>query len=78
MTVKMAAAYAEVSTNLVYEWCRLGILPHARLGAPGKRGCIRISPADLDAFLASCRVQARKPKAAASRKAKDVFKHVRV
>jgi excisionase family DNA binding protein len=56
MTVKQAAAYAEVSTNLVYEWCRLGILPHVRLGSPGKRGCIRIAEADLDAFLKSRKV----------------------
>ena len=78
MTVKQAAAYAEVSTNLVYQWCRLGVLPHIRLGSPGKRGCIRISPSDLDAFLASCRVEGEKQNATPPRKAKDGFKHLRV
>jgi len=78
VTVREAAAYAEVSTNLVYEWCRLGILPHLRLGSAGKRGCIRISPADLDTFLASCRVEAEKPQATSPPKAREVFKHLHV
>jgi hypothetical protein len=55
LTVKQAAERAGVSESLVYAWCDSDLLPHARL--PGARptargrGLIRISEADLAAFL---------------------------
>lgn len=57
LTVKQAAEYAKVSTGLVYQWVKTSALPHYRLGAGGKRGCIRVDPGDLIAFLKSCRVE---------------------
>jgi excisionase family DNA binding protein len=59
MTVKRAAELMGISDSLVYELCASGSLPHIRLGRPGRRGCIRLDPADINAFLASqkiCRV----------------------
>ena len=54
MSVKQAAERAGVSDSLVYAWCRDGGLRHSRFGRPGRRGCIRIAPADLERFLADC------------------------
>jgi excisionase family DNA binding protein len=61
LTVGQAAQRACVSPSLIYEWCAAGALPHLRLGKPGKRGCIRISPEDLDGYLTSCRVEGSPP-----------------
>lgn len=61
LSVKQAAARAGVSDSLVYAWCQSGGLRHSRFGRPGKRGCIRIAEADLDAFLAGCRHDGRPP-----------------
>lgn len=55
LTVKEAAIRAGVSPSLVYVWCHEQRLPHYRVGAEGKRGRIRIAPADLDVFMASLR-----------------------
>jgi excisionase family DNA binding protein len=57
LTVAQAAERACVSPSLIYEWCSSGVLPHLRLGKPGKRGCIRIADSDLDGFLAGCKVE---------------------
>lgn len=70
LTVKEAAAKAHVSPSLIYELCSLGVLPHIRLGRPGKRGCIRIDSDELDGFLAGCRKE--RPLPAASPR----FKHL--
>jgi excisionase family DNA binding protein len=53
MTVKQAAEQLGVSESLVYEWCAQGLLKHYRFAGKGKRGCIRIEHADLEAFLAA-------------------------
>lgn len=66
MTVAQAAAKAGVSESLVYLWCRQGTLRHLRLGGRGKRGVIRIAPADLDAALAAFTVGQRPPPAASA------------
>lgn len=58
LTVRRAAEKAGVSPSLVYTWCREKRLPHLRVGAEGRRGQIRIDPADLDAFLKSLRQEA--------------------
>ena len=51
LTVTQVARQAGVSPSLVYAWCRERRLPHLRVGTSGRRGQIRIDPADLDAFL---------------------------
>ena len=60
MTVKEAAARVGVSPSLVYTWCRDRRLAHYRVGAEGRRGRIRIDPADLDRVIRECR-QERHP-----------------
>lgn len=55
LTVKQAAARAGVSPSLVYAWCREQRLAHYRFGREGRRGRIRIDPADLDALVTSLR-----------------------
>jgi excisionase family DNA binding protein len=59
LTPKQAAARIGVSDSLIYEWCSSGLLPHYRFGRPGRRGKILIDDKELDAFLASCRQEAR-------------------
>ena len=56
MTVFQAAERLGVSDSLIYQWCYEGRLPHYRVGGQGRRGHIRIDPADLDAFKQSLRV----------------------
>jgi excisionase family DNA binding protein len=58
LTVAQAAERACVSNSLVYEWCKTGVLKHARYGRPGRRGTIRIGEEDLTAFLAGCQHKA--------------------
>jgi excisionase family DNA binding protein len=59
MTVKEAAERIGVSESLVYQWISERLLPHYRLGGKGKRGKVMIDEADLSAFLASCRQEAK-------------------
>jgi excisionase family DNA binding protein len=56
MTVAEAAEILEVRTSTVYSLCRERLLGHQRVGAG--RGTIRISRADLDAYVESIRVEA--------------------
>ena len=56
LTVKQAAERAGVSPALIYQWCDERRLVHYRFGGSGRRGKIAIRPADLDAFLESCKV----------------------
>jgi hypothetical protein len=65
-SVKQAAARAGVSAALVYSWVSSGLLAHFRLGAKGRRGKIAIAEADLDALLASLRVEAKGPAVASA------------
>ncbi len=58
LSVAQVAEELGISEGLVYGWCQSGRLPHLRLGGKRKRGCIRITQADLDAFLATCRREA--------------------
>jgi excisionase family DNA binding protein len=57
MTATEAAKLLEVSVATVYELCAAGRLAHHRIGLG--RGVIRIDRPDLDAYLASSRVEAR-------------------
>jgi hypothetical protein len=65
-----------ISDSLVYELCACGSLSHVRIGRPGSRGCIRITSADIDAFLASQKVGGTAPARASPLQQKKVFKHV--
>lgn len=56
LTVKEAAAYARVSQSLIYDLCAKGLIPHIRVGRPGRRGTLRIDSDELDGFLAACQV----------------------
>ncbi len=75
LNVKQAAEKMGISESLVYELCACGVLPHVRIGRPGSRGCIRLTEADIQEFLASQKVggsaAARPPP-----KQNRVFKHV--
>lgn len=55
LTPKTAAERAGVSVSLIYAWCREQRLAHYRVDREGKRGQIRIAPADLDAFVKTLR-----------------------
>ena len=57
LTVAQVADRLGVCRSLVYSWVDAGQLPHYRMGAAGKRGGIRIEEADLEAFLATKRVE---------------------
>ena len=46
-----------VSPGLVYGWCEDHLLPHYRVGCNGKRGHIRITEDDVQAFLRARRVE---------------------
>lgn len=61
LSVKQAAKRAGVSPGVVYAWIAAKSLPCYRLGMPGKRGKVLIEEADLDRFLASCKVEAAGP-----------------
>ncbi|MBX9582593.1 MAG: helix-turn-helix domain-containing protein [Gemmataceae bacterium] len=52
LSAKQAAEQLGVSDSLVYAWCAAWVLPHCRMGRPGKRSRIPIDPADLATFLA--------------------------
>jgi len=59
LTPKQVAEQLGVSDSLVYEWCAEGLLPHYRVGRKGKRGKVLIQQADLYAFLASGKHEAK-------------------
>jgi excisionase family DNA binding protein len=54
MTVMEADERIGISSSLVYELCRLGMIRHSRHGRPGKRGTIRISEDAVTNYLAAC------------------------
>lgn len=53
MTVAEVAARLQVSPSSVYLLIERGLLPHHRIGV--RRGAIRITEADLTAYLIACR-----------------------
>lgn len=61
LSPKAAAERSCVSLSLVYRWCTDGSLPHLRVGGKGRRGKILIAPADLDALLATFRIEGQLP-----------------
>jgi len=52
--VGQVARMLNVSMDCIHKWCRRGMLPHIKM--PGKRGAVRISMDDLQAFLQKHRV----------------------
>ena len=81
LTVRQAAARASVCERIVRNWIRSGILPHYRIGATGRRGKIMIDESDLDALMASFRVDSGpgpKPPACVRHAAVPELKHLRV
>lgn len=57
LTVDQAASQLQVSRSLVYSLIEAGKLKCHRIGTG--RGTIRLSPADIELFLASCRKHAQ-------------------
>jgi excisionase family DNA binding protein len=60
LSVKAAAERLGVSAATVYQLCAAKLLPHSRVGIG--RGVIRITEADIAAYLAGHRVQAEQSK----------------
>ena len=81
LTVKEVAQRVGVSCGLVYQWIQAKVLPHYRLGLPGRRGAIRVSEGDLEAFLQTQKQQ-KEPEAAPPTPSQPhprlKLKHVRV
>ena len=75
LRVKAAAERMGISESLVYELCACGALPHVRIGRPGSRGCIRLTDADIQEYLASQKVGGSAP-ARPPPKQKRVYRHV--
>ena len=59
LTRKEAAAYANVSTDTIDNWCAQGDIEKSKLGG-GRAGAVRISRKSLDAFIKRCIVNCRK------------------
>jgi excisionase family DNA binding protein len=81
LTVKAVAERAAVSSALVYDWIASGRLIHYRMGrSSSKRGGIRVSENDLEAFLMTLRQggEPRERKPSAPRPSKRKFKHLYV
>jgi excisionase family DNA binding protein len=72
MTVREAAEVLQLNESTVYALCSAGRLGHSRVGMRRGSGRIRISEADVAAFLRSCEVPPEGPatprKAAAPRR----------
>jgi excisionase family DNA binding protein len=78
-TVRTAAEKLGLCPSVVYSLVASGTLPHYRLGKQPGKGAIRISEADLDAFLKT-RKREKEPEATppAPRKPAIVLKHLRL
>jgi excisionase family DNA binding protein len=78
LSVKQAAARANVCESVVRQWVRARVLPHYRLGGVNNRGKIAITAEDLDAFLATRKVQiAHRAPGRVTTRPKLAFKHLR-
>jgi predicted site-specific integrase-resolvase len=75
LSVKQAAAIAQVSMALIYAWCREG-LAHLRVGRKGRRGHIRILESDLQLFLDTLRRQTNTPVAPSPPRRKVILRHL--
>ncbi len=75
LSVKQCAARAGVCVSVVRGWVRSGLLPHYRLGL--KRGKISVAQEDLDALVATFRVEKKQPEPKPAPAPKPVYKHLR-
>jgi excisionase family DNA binding protein len=82
LTVKQVAAQLGISAGLVYAWVETGMLACCRFGRKGRRGAIRITEADLAAWIESLKTQkeqpAVKPTAPKCSAPKPIFKHLKI
>ena len=79
LTVREAAAHADVGETMIRQWVKDGTLPHFRVGAKGKRGKILIAAGDLDAVMAGFKVERPGPvKAPAPKPVTPCYRHVRL
>lgn len=75
LSVKECAKRAGVCESVVRGWIKAGQLAHYRLGL--RRGKIVVAAADLDALLATFRVEGKKPERARTLAA-STFRHLRL
>ena len=76
--VRGASEYLQLCRKVVYALAAAREIGHYRVGQPGRRGKIMFLRADLDAYLASRRVEEKGPAAPKPRPAKTVFKHLQL
>jgi len=77
LSVKDCAKRANVCESVVRGWIKSGQLAHYRLGL--KRGKIVVEAADLDALLATFRVERKGPEPTqAPAPPKSVYRHLRL
>ena len=74
LTVRDVANRLQLSESLVYRLIEQGKLPCHRVGTG--RGVIRVSEADLDGYLATCRQESRQSTPARPRRTK--LKHLKL
>ena len=79
LSVKECAEHATVCESVVRGWITSGLLPHYRLGLPGKRGKIAVAVEDLDGLMASFKVGRKEPEPVEiPAPAKSEFRHLRL
>ena len=78
MTVKQAAVCLEVCPSVVYALCQAGVLRHARIGLPGKRGVIRISPEAIEEYRRAREVGVRAGSPASPPRKKVKLRHLKL
>jgi excisionase family DNA binding protein len=61
LTPRAAAVRIGVSSSLIYQLCKQGVLRHFRFGGKNKRGKLMIDEADLAAFIDRCRREPAPP-----------------
>jgi len=76
--VKQAAAYAGVCPSIIYKLCAAQVLEHYRVGGLGRRGKIVILKADVDAYLATCRVGPKQRTTVPARRSRPKLRHLRL
>jgi excisionase family DNA binding protein len=72
LTVNEAAARLGVSKSLVYALVERRMIPHFRVGLPGRRGKILFREEDLDAYLAGLKVEGGAAQAPSGRPLKHI------
>jgi excisionase family DNA binding protein len=77
-SVKQAAILLSGSVALVYQLCAAGTLRHTRIGAPGKRGVIRIPQDAIAEYLKKREVGSDQPPRPPASKQRLSLDHLRV